>query len=45
MRRWTRPILAILLGVLAVSYVGMAPAQAAKQVEKTETVITYRVIR
>jgi len=37
MKRWTRPVLVIFLGVLAVSYLGMAPAQAAK----TETVV-YR---
>jgi hypothetical protein len=42
MKRWTRPILAILLGVLAASYVGMVPAQAANRDTKTETVITYR---
>jgi hypothetical protein len=42
MRRWTRPILAILLGVLAITYVGMVPAQAANRGTKTETVITYR---
>jgi Prokaryotic phospholipase A2 len=38
MTRWTRPILAILLGALAMSYLGMAPAPAAN----TETVVTYR---
>jgi hypothetical protein len=42
MRRWTRPILAIVLGVLAICYVGMVPAQAAERVDKTEMVITYR---
>ena len=42
MKRWTRPILAILLGVFAISYVGMVPAQAANRGEKTETVITYQ---
>jgi Prokaryotic phospholipase A2 len=41
-KRWTRPILAILLGVLAICYVGMVPAQAAERVDKTEMVITYR---
>jgi Prokaryotic phospholipase A2 len=38
MKRWTRQILVVLLGALAVSYLGMAPAQAAK----TDTVVTYR---
>jgi hypothetical protein len=38
MKRWTRTILAVLLGALAVSYLGTAPAQAAD----TETVVTYR---
>jgi len=42
MKRWTRPILAIILGVLVAGYVGMVPAQAAERVVKTETVITYR---
>lgn len=37
-----RPILAILMGVLVISYVGMVPAQAAERVDKTEMVITYR---
>jgi hypothetical protein len=41
MKRLTRPILAILLGVLAISQVGMVPAQAATRESKTETVITY----
>jgi hypothetical protein len=42
MKRWTRPILAVLLAVLAISYVGMVPAQAANRDARTETVITYR---
>jgi hypothetical protein len=42
MKRWTRPILAILLGVFAVGYVGMVPAQAANRDAEIETVITYR---
>ena len=42
MKRWMRPILAILMGVLAICYVGMVPAQAAERGAKTETVITYR---
>jgi hypothetical protein len=42
MRQWTRPILAILLGVLTVCYLGIVPAQAAEAVAKTKTVITYR---
>jgi hypothetical protein len=42
MKRWMRPILAILLGVLAIGYVGTVPTQAAERVAKTETVITYR---
>jgi hypothetical protein len=35
-------MLAILLGVLAMSCVGIVPAQAAKPAAKTETVVTYR---
>ena len=42
MKRWTRPILGILLGVLAVGYVGIIPAQAANRDTTTETVVTYR---
>jgi|SoiMethySBSTD1v2_1073268.scaffolds.fasta_scaffold06332_12 phospholipase A2-like protein len=42
MKRWTRPILAILLGVLALGYVGIIPAQAANRDTKTETVVIYR---
>jgi hypothetical protein len=42
MKRWARPVLAILLGVLAVGYVGLVPAQAVKGDAKTETVVTYR---
>jgi hypothetical protein len=42
MRRWTRRILAVLLGVLAACSVGLVPAQAAERVEQTQTVITYR---
>ena len=38
MKRWMRTILAVLLGALAVSYLGTAPVQAAE----TETVVTYR---
>jgi hypothetical protein len=38
MKRWTRAILAVLLSALAVSYVGIVPAHAAK----TETVVSYR---
>jgi hypothetical protein len=38
MTRSIRAILVILLGALAMSYLGMAPAQAAN----TETVVTYR---
>jgi hypothetical protein len=41
MKRWTRPILAILLGVLAFGYVGIIPAKAANRDTKTETVVTY----
>jgi hypothetical protein len=42
MKRWTRAILAILLGALAISYFGIVPAQAAKEVATTETVVSYR---
>jgi hypothetical protein len=42
MKRWARPVLAILLGMLAVGYVGLVPAQAVKRDAKTETVVTYR---
>jgi hypothetical protein len=42
MKRWTRPILTILLAVFAAFYVGIVPAQAANRDPKTETVITYR---
>jgi phospholipase A2-like protein len=42
MKRWMRPVLAILLGVLAAGYLGIVPAQAAKPAAKTETVVTYR---
>jgi Prokaryotic phospholipase A2 len=42
MKRWTRPILAILLGVFAVGYIGIVPAQAANRDAESETVITYR---
>jgi Prokaryotic phospholipase A2 len=42
MKRWIRPILAVLLGALAMSCLGILPAQAAKPVPKTETVVTYR---
>jgi len=45
MKRWTRPILAILLGVLALGYVGIIPAQAANRDTKTETVVIYRGYR
>ena len=38
MKRWTRTILAILLGALAISCLVSVPAEAAK----TETVVTYR---
>jgi Prokaryotic phospholipase A2 len=42
MKPWTRPVLAVLLGVLAIGYVGIVPAQATNRDAKTETVITYR---
>jgi hypothetical protein len=38
MKRWTRPILAILLGALAIGYLSAVPAQTAE----TEMVVTYR---
>jgi hypothetical protein len=38
MKLWTRAIMAILLGALAISYLVTVPAEAAK----TETVVTYR---
>jgi hypothetical protein len=41
MKRWTRPMLAVLLAVVAVGYVGIIPAQAANRDTKTETVVTY----
>lgn len=40
MIRWTRPVLALLLGVLAASCLGILPAQAATRVPTQ--VITYR---
>jgi hypothetical protein len=42
MKRWTRPVLAILLALLAAGYVGIVPAQAANRDTRTETIITYR---
>lgn len=41
MKRWTRPILALLLVGLAAGYLGVGPAQAAKPTTE-ETVVTYR---
>ena len=41
MKRWTRPVLALLLLGLAAGYVGIGSAQAAKP-DKAETVVTYR---
>ena len=41
MKRWTRPILALLLLGLAAGYLGVGGAQAAKP-DKAETVVTYR---
>jgi len=41
MKRWTRPMLAVLLAVFAVGYVGIIPAQAANRDTKTETVVIY----
>jgi hypothetical protein len=41
MKRWMRLVLALLLGVFAVGYLGIIPAQAAKRVATTQTV-TYR---
>jgi hypothetical protein len=40
MKRWMRPVLALLLGVLAASCIGILPAQAAKRA--TSQAITYR---
>jgi phospholipase A2-like protein len=39
MKRWLRPVLAILLGVLAAGCIGIVPAQAAKATTQT---VTYR---
>jgi hypothetical protein len=42
MKRWTRPLLGILLAVFAIGYVGIIPAQAANRDTETQTVVTYR---
>jgi hypothetical protein len=39
MKRWMRPVLALLLGVLAAACIGIIPAQAAKATTQT---VTYR---
>jgi hypothetical protein len=39
MKRWMRPVLVILLGVLAAGCIGIVPAQAAKATSQT---VTYR---
>ena len=41
MKRWTRPVLAILLLGLAAGYLAVGPAQAVKP-DRAETVVTYR---
>ena len=40
MKRWTRPVLALLLLGLAAGYLGVGPAQAAKP-DNAETVVSY----